>query len=270
MADRRQSSQIVRVVAQRAEGKVRKQYRALMSKHYKEFGSAVRDGGDPIKTLTEMLPSWERERTGFKQYWGTKFAIAGWYAGGTQLGKKRYVLAFAKALPEILVDPEIFGADELIARQLQVPVADWVNMTSKIETATSSQRLGTLVKAALASTNNTTPRDLAAAILQKGITDATARADMLARTLSNWAVNEGSINLYQAEGIGAAEWVSTLDEVTGEWDAAMDGRRVVTGETFVRAGDQFNDSAGNIITASLDVVHPPLHPNCRCTVVPVL
>jgi len=58
---------------------------------------------------------------------------------------------------------------------------------------------------------------------------------------------------YREEGIGAVEWVATIDGATDPVCAAADGEQRPIGERF-----------------SSGVSQPPVHPNCRCSLAPVV
>jgi hypothetical protein len=61
-----------------------------------------------------------------------------------------------------------------------------------------------------------------------------------------------------------------MDAVTGDWDAAMDGTIIAIGESFAKQGESHTDSKGRNVVAPWDIEHPPLHPNCRCALAPVV
>lgn len=83
------------------------------------------------------------------------------------------------------------------------------------------------------------------------------RSERIARTeiirASNFATEEAFKESGVVEG---KEWLATIDERTGELDAAMDGKIVKLGADFKMGGES--------------VPYPPLHPNCRCTLIPVI
>lgn len=111
--------------------------------------------------------------------------------------------------------------------------------------------------------------------------DARFKADRLVRTETIWAHNEGTELAWEQSGV-----------VTGKkWDAvggkAGDGRtsaecRFMHGKvtnltgTFVEKGAklEFNDpDSGKPVSITKDyetVKHPPLHPNCRCQMIPII
>ncbi len=84
------------------------------------------------------------------------------------------------------------------------------------------------------------------------IASTDAWSDMVARTETSRASNDGAMALYQAAGIQTLEWLTNqADNVCDECDAA-DGERVALGDAF----------------PSVDVSSPPAHASCRCTTIP--
>lgn len=98
------------------------------------------------------------------------------------------------------------------------------------------------------------------------------RAERIARSevvrASNFATNEA----YKQSGtVDQVEWMATADDATCEWCLPMEGRIIDLGETFFKEGDSFKGKNGGILNFSYgDVDFPPLHPSCRCTIVPVI
>jgi SPP1 gp7 family putative phage head morphogenesis protein len=72
------------------------------------------------------------------------------------------------------------------------------------------------------------------------------RAQMIARTETMKAVNEGTKRRYQEIGIEKMDWLTALDERTCPICRKYDGK---------------------ITPSQTDGVFPPAHPNCRCAVV---
>lgn len=83
------------------------------------------------------------------------------------------------------------------------------------------------------------------------------RSERIARTeivrASNFATEEAFKESGVVEG---KEWLATIDERTGDLDAALDGAVAKLGADFKAGGET--------------VPYPPLHPNCRCTLIPVI
>ena len=85
-----------------------------------------------------------------------------------------------------------------------------------------------------------------------------ARSILIARTETQFASNAGALVGYRASGVvEQKEWLVAQDEVCDECEE-MDGQVVGLDDVFECP------STGDMTDA------PPLHPNCRCTVLPVL
>ena len=66
-------------------------------------------------------------------------------------------------------------------------------------------------------------------------------------------------------------WVATQDDITCPFCRAMDGTIVPIDEPFWHDGDTFEVTAGDVVRSlafPFDIDHPPLHPFCRCAIVP--
>ncbi len=147
----------------------------------------------------------------------------------------------------------------------------WIKTTAEGGAQTSATRLENIFKAA--AEDGQSPRDIAKEILQAGLTQIEARASMLAHTGAIWSYNEGALQRYEDAGVTIVEWLTADDDVRCPFCAEMNGKRIETGEPFFSSGDKLSIDEINLkIPAGakgFDVLHPPLHPNCRCTIVPI-
>ncbi len=209
-----------------------------------------------------------------KRQWALSYAVDAYNLTGGLLGKSSHGLDWeAKAAAGGPAPGAEFGADQLVAVQLRPRVDDWVNLTSKLETEHTANRFERMIKQAMVGwtdpatgePRSATPRDLSIWFEDEGLAWSRPRADLMARTLTNWAYNDGAQALYRDEGFTLNAWLTTDDDVTCEACMAMDGTEVRIGERFAAAGDQVADQ-----TIGLDVAHPPLHPHCRCALLPVV
>lgn len=101
-------------------------------------------------------------------------------------------------------------------------------------------------------------------------TEREARAEMIARTESIRAQNAGSVAQWKESGVvEALEWDAAGDGC--EFCLAMDGKVIDFGKDFLRNGETMEGIFGGKYSTDYERVgYPPLHPNCRCTVLPVL
>ena len=97
----------------------------------------------------------------------------------------------------------------------------------------------------------------------------TVRAERIARTESLAASNEGALEAYkQSPLVTAKEWSSEADAC--EFCMAFDGTVVGLNEDFAFQGQGVEgEDGGKLRTNYEDIEHPPLHPNCRCALLPV-
>ena len=98
------------------------------------------------------------------------------------------------------------------------------------------------------------------------------RATLIARTETIWAFNEGAVQGYRQSGVvEAKEWLTSWDEQTCEFCSSMDGTIVGLDLSFLEMGTDFVGERGGILNNSYENTdHPPIHPRCRCTIIPVL
>ena len=97
------------------------------------------------------------------------------------------------------------------------------------------------------------------------------RATVIARTETIWAWNEGAVQGYVQSGlVEKKQWVSSGDPRSCDYCLDMDGKIIgVEGYFFEKGGTL--EVAGNTLNFDYeDVGHPPLHAQCRCTIVPII
>lgn len=99
-----------------------------------------------------------------------------------------------------------------------------------------------------------------------------SRAERIARSevirASNFAANEA----YDQSGVvEKLEWLVTDDDRTCPFCAPLDGKTVGLGKSFFDKGDKITAENGSVLDLDYENIDfPPLHPNCRCTIVPVI
>lgn len=98
-----------------------------------------------------------------------------------------------------------------------------------------------------------------------------SRAEMIARTETIRANSFATEEAYkQSRVVEAKEWFTSKDERVCEWCAPLDGKIVKLGEDYFNKGDEFIGLSGGRLNFNLHSAdNPPLHPNCRCTLLPV-
>ena len=98
------------------------------------------------------------------------------------------------------------------------------------------------------------------------------RATKIARTETIWAFNEGAVIAYEQSGVVTeVEWLTAEDERVCQWCGPMDGRVQTLGTNFWDMGTEMEGDKGGILRFTAEpIVHPPLHPQCRCAIAPIV
>ena len=91
-----------------------------------------------------------------------------------------------------------------------------------------------------------------------------ARSDMVARTETVRAANDGAKMGYKAAGVTKLRWSSVLDDNTSEICQALDGKIVGIDSPFLTDEDA---SGFDLSYENGSMENPPAHPNCRSTII---
>ena len=95
------------------------------------------------------------------------------------------------------------------------------------------------------------------------------QAERIARTEALKASNRATEMAYRQSGVVKGKgWLSAPG--CCPFCAEMDGRVMGLGQNFFEKGDSFEVGGGVKKLDYEDIVTPPLHPNCRCTLVAIL
>lgn len=95
-----------------------------------------------------------------------------------------------------------------------------------------------------------------------------ARSEMIARTETIRAQGEAEIAAWkESKVVASVTWYTALDERVCPECGPMHGMEVSTGEEFLSTADL---EKMNIAPYNGGVTAPPLHPQCRCTLIPVV
>ena len=73
-----------------------------------------------------------------------------------------------------------------------------------------------------------------------------------------------------SEVVEAKEWLTFIDERTDPQCIAMNGKKLKLGGSYFKKGDTFQGDGFDVNLDYEDIAGPPLHSNCRCTLVPVV
>jgi len=97
-----------------------------------------------------------------------------------------------------------------------------------------------------------------------------SRAELIARTEVSRASGFAQETVYEEVGAVGKQWSTAIDERVCEFCGEMDGKIVGVTENYWEKGDEVAGEAGGILPIGLDdVSSPPLHPACRCDLIPI-
>ena len=102
------------------------------------------------------------------------------------------------------------------------------------------------------------------------------RATRIARSEVLRATNFATEQAYkQSKVVEKKEWLTAKDERTCPWCMPLDGKQLSLNDNFYDEGDTAvgtNDKGKKVYLniSVADVGYPPLHPNCRCTLIPIV
>lgn len=96
------------------------------------------------------------------------------------------------------------------------------------------------------------------------------RAEMIARSETIRSSNAGLVEGYQQHGIKKIEWFAALDDRLCPFCAEMHGKVIAIGEIWHEGGSEMVVGDERLAMTYGDVHWPPLHPNCRCVMQPVI
>jgi HK97 family phage portal protein len=98
------------------------------------------------------------------------------------------------------------------------------------------------------------------------------RSERIARSETIRATNYSTLEAYKQSGVvEGQEWLATEDERTCEYCGPMDGKVLSLDDSWFKRGETLTGDRGGILKLDYEKIeHPPLHVNCRCTLIPVI
>ena len=113
---------------------------------------------------------------------------------------------------------------------------------------------------------------ISSAITQVFDTWTKTQANRVTRSEVLRASNYGAIDAFNASGVvEAKQWLTAEDSRTCSYCGPLNGRIVGVDKVFFKKGESYLGDAETPITLDYAKVDaPPLHVNCRCTIIPVL
>ena len=101
-------------------------------------------------------------------------------------------------------------------------------------------------------------------------TTAVDRAGRTALNESRHMLNRGvEIGWIFNASVNLKQWHTTFDEKTCQWCPQFHGTRVSLGRYWATSGQDIEGSRGNNLVAYGNISVPPIHPFCRCQLIPV-
>lgn len=101
-------------------------------------------------------------------------------------------------------------------------------------------------------------------------TARSGRVDMIARTEISRAAGFAQETVYNEVGAVGKQWITAQDERTCEFCGEMDGKVVGITENYWDNGQTVVGSEGGQLPIDFDdISSPPLHPSCRCDLIPI-
>ena len=94
------------------------------------------------------------------------------------------------------------------------------------------------------------------------------RAERVARTEANRAANRANLEAYKQAGLTKKEWQTNPGACS--WCLPLDGKVISIERNFYNLGDTIEMDEKELNITYENVETPPLHPNCRCTILPVV
>lgn len=252
----------------------------VLDKHTREFAANVRKGlqdgmavGAATRWQQEMFEA-ERIPMGIISVHGARRALHETVAA-------RSLRPVKQVDDEILIPLLASGEqvdDFLLLVGHQEPVDDWLRTVASETTKQNAKRLQEIHEEARTFLDPVTHRGIGPAqqakqILDEGLAKNKAHARMIAITDSTWAYNEGQRNEYTSQGVTVFEWYTSQDDAVCPFCASMHGVKVAAGDPFWPGGSTFGvQQDDRLLRLNLpnDIMHPPLHPNCACTLLPVV
>lgn len=98
----------------------------------------------------------------------------------------------------------------------------------------------------------------------------TYRAEMIARTEVSRAAGFAQESVYEEVGATSKQWITAIDERVCEFCSEMDGKTTGVTENYWDKGEEVAGAAGGVLPIGFDdISSPPLHPSCRCDLIPI-
>jgi len=218
--------------------------------------------------VSSLQPLWERRLYALELRLGLAMMPASYeFARDLWFGEReKSALILGKAEDEI---PAIaFEHESLMELRMRPALERRLAETITVETRTTIKRIAHYME--LYRDSGMTVAEQSLELRKMGLVTTKARADLLARTSTIWNHSEATSLAFREAGVETAEWLATEDDLTCPFCMDLDGLKFRLGEPILPAGSDLVVDEDNVLALPLAVDHPPLHPNCRCTLIPEL
>ena len=240
-------------------------YRAAVEKELNRESAEIIVAVATDASFENMTVEWTERMIEATRPMAIAMAVEGYQLAEAEFGKTGGLSAMLGKQGETIA---AFDRAELLANTLTPDVDAWLRAVTTKMSDTSLDRAIASVERARATAQ--TAAELSLTLGRAHVVANKLRADMIARSATIWNFNQGAKQLYADEGVAVLEWLVTQDDVLCEFCEPFDGRQIEITGSFVPGGERVPGNEGGSLTPALSVEHPPLHPNCRCAIVPVV
>lgn len=235
--------------------KVRRTAAKSLEQQYNEAADFLEEGHGLARVRRELIPRWRKR--GRRRRLPILLRVA---RDGYEAAEDDEEAEEGKGLEESI-------PQDLFTQRVRPNVDEYVQQTIEFETETTAKHAAEALEEGRQ--EGWTTDEIARALRGTADSMKPSRASMISRTSTIWANNEGAVRRYQDNGYQKMKWIVTEDDLTCPLCLTQDGTVIAVGGTFADAGDTVVGTDGSEYETSFAVGHPPLHANCRCTVIPV-
>lgn len=230
-------------------------------------------GGDVTATIERLATEAEREAQAWYRTLEGRATRRGDAVEIDEAAQQDLFDRLKPILDQIRTEGARLGAAQLGRGSVAVPPVpdDYVASLVRSVTGTARDQLTTIVRAGIEAGRSDVQ---ITGDIRAGIDTLSGYgANRLARTETALMVGEGRQEAWKELGVTRKQWNLAPNScpMCAGFDRQYGGRKVVNiGEPFARAGEVVRHTDGKTTVLQRDILHEPLHPNCRCGTVPVV
>lgn len=237
--------------------------RKMFDEQRQDVKDWLRDNADKLNKAFVKRKDWASGMVDWEEYTG-RFAKE----------MERIIQMIIEEIGEEAFNALVEGEFDPFTPAIQKAIKDTsLKVAKEVNNETEKQIRATLAQGMR---DDDTISELTARIMNVFGTASSYRAFMIARTQSAMAQNYADVVAWeQSDVVEGKEWFTAEDEHVCGFCDEMDKKVKKLNETFFAKGDvvSFVDKNGKPHEMVLDyrsITEPPLHPNCRCVLLPVL